>query len=145
MRFRLDRLPILQNSPADPYHHRQTLLLSQILRSQLAAAHHRFQNFDPSRAVRCMPSQLPLMLSAGLQAVIAAAFCPRLFRLPPGQANYGGLAELPYSMVFALATLDSVLVYSTLVSTPATCADTPRNPLIHAGCRWHVHQLTGLV
>ena len=63
-----------------------------------------------------------------LQPVIAAAFCPQLFELPEGEANMGPLAQLPYSMVFALATLDSVLLYSTLVRPKCCC------PASSAGC-----------
>ena len=54
-----------------------------------------------------------------MQPVIAAAFCPSLLQLPESQAGQqgpsAGLVQLPYSMVFALATLDSLLLYSTQV------------------------------
>ena len=51
--------------------------------------------------------------------MIAAAFCPSLFQLPESregqQGPTAGIIQLPYSMVFALATLDSLLLYSTQV------------------------------
>ena len=50
-----------------------------------------------------------------LQPVVAAAFCPQLFALGEGEASQGAMAGLPYALVFALATLDSLLIYSTSV------------------------------
>jgi chromatin assembly factor 1 subunit B len=45
-----------------------------------------------------------------MQAVVAVRFCPVLFEAEPGEE---GPFELPYRMVFAVATLDSVVLYDT--------------------------------
>lgn len=61
-----------------------------------------------------------------MQPIIAAAFCPCLFKLPEGREGdaMAGMVQLPYNMVFALATLDSLLIYSTQVR-PAEMLDAP--------------------
>ena len=62
-----------------------------------------------------------------LQAVVAIRFCPQLFKLrdsspgdvksqPIEQANDNPF-QLPYRMVFAVATLDSVIIHDTQVSS----------------------------
>ena len=63
---------------------------------------------------------LPL---AAVQAVVIVRFCPQLFCLrktdpnSDEQASKGAAAvfQLPYRMVFAIATLDSVIIYDTQV------------------------------
>ena len=56
------------------------------------------------------------VLSA-VQPSVAVRFCPRLFaRMQPvEECRFPGQAELPYKMVFAVATFDSVILYSTEV------------------------------
>ena len=64
-----------------------------------------------------------------MQPAIAVRFCPILFEVekrPPGTASLP--IDLPYRMVFAIATRDSVVIYDTQVwvlpnHLIATCID----------------------
>lgn len=70
-----------------------------------------------------------------LQASVAVRFCPRLFaRSQPGEdCRYPGQAELPYKMVFAIATFDAVTLYSTEVCAGQCCS--PDAQAIFTFCR----------
>ncbi|KAL6780657.1 hypothetical protein ACKKBF_B12285 [Auxenochlorella protothecoides x Auxenochlorella symbiontica] len=62
-----------------------------------------------------------LHLPGHSKPVVAVRFCPVLFKKPEpsGREDVGGQAiDLPYRMVFAVATLDSVVVYDTASPTP---------------------------
>ena len=52
-----------------------------------------------------------------VQATVAVRFCPRLFARsqPTEECRFPGQAELPYKMMFAVATFDTVILYSTEV------------------------------
>ena len=54
-------------------------------------------------------------LSLGAQPVVAVRFCPVLYRLRQPHDTDNPAVKLPYRMVFALATLDSIVVYDTQV------------------------------
>ena len=56
-------------------------------------------------------------LLCALQASVAVRFCPKLFaRSRLGEdCKYPGQAELPYKMVFAIATFDTIILYNTEV------------------------------
>lgn len=59
-----------------------------------------------------------MLLYAVLQAaVVAVRFCPVLYALPEGggAGDADSPLQLPYHMVFAVATQDSVIIYDTLV------------------------------
>ena len=74
------------------------------------------------------------------QAIVAVRFCPVLFALaspheeaPAHQQPAGAVqseretppaspSRLPYNMVFAMATMDSVVIYETQVSCPCPSA-----------------------
>ena len=49
------------------------------------------------------------------QPVVAVRFCPVLFELRAPHASDNPAFQLPYRMVFALATLDSITIYDTQV------------------------------
>lgn len=59
-----------------------------------------------------------------LQASVAVRFCPKFFaRSQPGEeCRYPGQVELPYKMVFAIATFDAVALYSTEVCAGQSCS-----------------------
>ncbi|KAL6779423.1 hypothetical protein ACKKBG_A12285 [Auxenochlorella protothecoides x Auxenochlorella symbiontica] len=62
-----------------------------------------------------------LHLPGHSKPVVAVRFCPVLFKKPEpsGREDVGGQAiDLPYRMVFAVATLDSVVIYDTASPTP---------------------------
>jgi hypothetical protein len=67
-----------------------------------------------------------------LQPVLAVRFCPVLFERLPASRNgeeeslSKGALDLPYRMVFALATLDAVVIYDTAGDVCAIMlSDTP--------------------
>ena len=66
-----------------------------------------------------------------MQPVVAAAFCPLLFERT---ASEGGMTQLPYGMVFALATMNSLLIYNTQVGPAHVNYDSYGAPLPSA-CR----------
>lgn len=45
-------------------------------------------------------------------------FCPYLFSLEEGNQNSPGILNLPYKILFAVATVDHLLVYSTQSTFP---------------------------
>ena len=49
---------------------------------------------------------------------MAARFCPVLFDLRPLHETDNKACKLPYRMVFAVATLDSIIIYDTQVRQP---------------------------
>ncbi|DBB16492.1 hypothetical protein WJX82_009453 [Trebouxia sp. C0006] len=67
-----------------------------------------------------------LRLPATNKAVVAVRFCPQLFSLRDCPQQDNGLSgnqqqqpfQLPYRMVFAIATLDSIIIYDTQQPTP---------------------------
>lgn len=63
------------------------------------------------------------------QPVVAVRFCPVLFKLRQPHASDNLAFQLPYRMVFALATLDSIVVYDTQV--PACLQATGMHVLTH--------------
>ena len=54
---------------------------------------------------------------AGVQPAVAARFCPKLFEPGASQAE-GSPFDLPYRMVFAVATVESVILYDTTEQQP---------------------------
>lgn len=65
-----------------------------------------------------------LHLAGQPKPVVATRWCPRLFALPEADARALTAIDLPYRMVLAVATLDSVFLYDTVSSAPlaALCA-----------------------
>jgi chromatin assembly factor 1 subunit B len=69
--------------------------------------------------LRRSPKESFAFLPCGKEPAIAARFCPSAFRLHadrPGGASSAAAAphfNLPYRLVFAIATQDSILVYDT--------------------------------
>eukprot|EP00884_Botryococcus_braunii_P014857 jgi/Botrbrau1/23372/Bobra.0051s0024.1 len=61
----------------------------------------------------------PLMALPACKPVVSARFCPVLFKLGSSDDPNMPIA-LPYKMVFAIATLDSVVLYDTQSSVPLT-------------------------
>eukprot|EP00898_Chlorokybus_atmophyticus_P003827 jgi/Chlat1/4445/Chrsp29S00330 len=58
-----------------------------------------------------------LLIPGGGKATVAVRFCPVVFELERGTKATGAF-DLPYSMVFAVATLDTVFLYTTQRSQP---------------------------
>ena len=54
---------------------------------------------------------------ASLQPAVAARFCPKLFEASTGGAE-GSPFDLPYRMVFAVATVETVIIYDTTGQQP---------------------------
>ena len=54
---------------------------------------------------------------AALQPAVAARFCPKLFELGASRAE-GSPFDLPYRMVFAVATVETVIIYDTTEQQP---------------------------
>lgn len=73
---------------------------------------------------RASPNKPVLYLPSPQKASVAVRFCPILFELRQDDADAAeekfskSLFKLPYRMVFAVATLDSVLLYDTQQATP---------------------------
>jgi len=49
---------------------------------------------------------------------LCVRFCPKLFKKDPNVKNSVNLFDIPYKMVFAVATTDSILLYSTQSLVP---------------------------
>ena len=69
-----------------------------------------------------------------LQAVVAIRFCPQLFQLreTPGDSNTCEHQpqhpfQLAYRMVFAMATLDSIIIYDTQVAMNESFGPSPEH------------------
>jgi chromatin assembly factor 1 subunit B len=59
-------------------------------------------------------------LPAQNKPVVAVRFCPVLFRKDPSASCPAPFNQLPYKMVFAVATLDSVVIYDTTSVLPVS-------------------------
>ncbi|KAL5220525.1 hypothetical protein ABZP36_025238 [Zizania latifolia] len=70
-------------------------------------------------------SRPAIQLPGASKAIVAVRFCPILFRLRGSQSD--GFFKLPYRVIFAVATLDSLYVYDTESVAPI---------LIHAGLHY---------
>lgn len=91
-----------------------------------ASSSSSFNDVTPALALclRALPSSFPsssppfrpaLVLPHMPKASVAVRFCPQLFRLrspAPGQEP-SNLMQLPYRLVFAVLTVDSIFVYDT--------------------------------
>ena len=53
-----------------------------------------------------------------MQPVVAVRFCPLVFEAEDGPEGEGGPFELPYKMVLAVATLDSIMLCDTSGQAP---------------------------
>ena len=58
------------------------------------------------------------MCYPALQPVVAVRFCPVLFEVDEGLDAEGSPFDLPYKMVWAVATMDSVMLYDTSGQAP---------------------------
>ena len=67
---------------------------------------------------RTSTAQRHLSTACGVsQPTVAARFCPKFFEPVPGGAE-GGPFDLPYRMVFAVATVETVIIYDTTTQPP---------------------------
>lgn len=61
-------------------------------------------------------------LPGAAKSVVAARFCPRIFRTlhsnGDGAPDLSSALKLPYRLVYAVATLDSLFLYDTQRLTP---------------------------
>ena len=59
-----------------------------------------------------------LLIPTNNKAALCVKFCPKIFKKDPVSPNTVELFDLPYKMIFAVATTDAILVYSTQSLVP---------------------------
>ncbi|KAK7318455.1 hypothetical protein RJT34_03157 [Clitoria ternatea] len=123
--------PLLKNSKATKFHlfHDETLpsFFRRLAWSPdgsfllLPAGSYKINNASDSLNVAYIFSRKDLsrpaiQLPCASKAVVAVRFCPVLFKLRG--TNSAGLFKLPYRIVFAVATLNSLYIYDTESTSP---------------------------